>query len=521
MFYDNKIWIGKSGDQKIFIEPKMANRHGIIAGATGTGKTITLKVLAESFSDAGVPVFLADVKGDLAGMISPGTVSEDMQKRIDRFGLADTGFDMRSYPTEFWDIYANGGIPTRTTISEMGPLLLARLMGLNETQTDILTIAFKIADDEGLLLIDTKDLKSLLNYVGEHASEFSAEYGNIAKQSLNTVLRGIVALEAQGGENFFAEPALAISDWFNVSNGQGTINVLDCRELMQNGTMYATFLLWMLSELFETLPEVGDMDKPRMVFFFDEAHLLFKDINKSLRDKIEQVVKLIRSKGVGIFFITQNPKDIPDEVLAQLGNKIQHALRAYTPSEEKAIKAVAASFRTNPEFDTKTALMELGTGEALVSTLDLKGVPSVVMKCNILPPQSKMGSISDSERELAINRSNLFLKYREMYDRDSAYEFFQRMKVQEAEEAEKAAEEAQAEKEAAKAASKTASKQKNSTASKWAKAGKSVATSTAGTIGREFGKNIGKTIGGKFGKTIGGTLGSSLGRNILGTFFKS
>ena len=335
MLYDNKIWIGDSDGEKVCIEPKMANRHGLIAGATGTGKTITLKVLAESFSDAGVPVFLADIKGDLSGMCRPGVDSEDMQKRIQKFGLAECGFNYHAYPSVFWDIYGDMGIPARTTISEMGPILLAKLMDLNDTQSDILTIIFKIADDRNLLLIDTKDLKAMLQYVSDNNAELASEYGNIAKQSVAAILRNVVALEAAGGEEFFGEPALNLSDWFIGSDmsGRGSINILDCRQLVHDTTLYSTFLLWMLSELFETLPEVGDMEKPRMVFFFDEAHLLFKDISKALRSKIEQVIKLIRSKGVGVYFITQSPKDIPDEILGQLGNKIQHALRAYTPAD--------------------------------------------------------------------------------------------------------------------------------------------------------------------------------------------
>lgn len=534
MVLDGKIWIGNSGDERVCIEPKMANRHGIIAGATGTGKTVTLKVLAESFSELGVPVFLADVKGDLAGMVNSGVMSEDMSRRVEKFKLADTGFKMQAFPTVFWDIFAKGGIPLRTTISEMGPMLLARLMGLNDTQTDLLTVVFKIADDEELLLIDTKDLKSMLNYVGENSKEYSASYGNIAKQSINTILRGVVALEAQGGEAFFTEPGLNISDWFATEGGKGVINLLDCRELMQNSTLYATFLLWMLSELFEVLPEVGDMDKPRMVFFFDEAHLLFNDASKALKAKIEQVVKLIRSKGVGIYFITQTPTDIPDEVLAQLGNKIQHALRAYTPKEEKAIKSVAASFRVNPEFDTKTVLSELGTGQALISVLDEKGIPGIVKKCDILPPESQMGGIDETVRNQKVAANNLYLKYKDTYDRDSAYEFLERLKQQrdidserERLENEAAKEEAKKQKEAEKLAAKEQEraqreKEKAEARKKNAVAdvAKKTASTAAGTIGREVGNTIGKTIGGSFGKKLGGNVGAALGRNILGTFFK-
>ena len=531
MFYDNKIWIGDADGEKVCIEPKMANRHGLIAGATGTGKTITLKVLAESFSDEGVPVFLADIKGDLSGMCRPGADSEDMQKRINKFGLDRCGFSYQAYPSVFWDIYGKMGIPARTTISEMGPVLLAKLMDLNDTQADILTVVFKIADDRNLLLIDTKDLKSMLQYVAEHNDEFSMEYGNISKQSVAAILRNVVALEAQGGEDFFAEPALNLSDWFfGGSGGKGPINILDCRQLVHDTTLYSTFLLWLLSELFETLPEVGDMDKPRMVFFFDEAHLLFKDISKALRNKIEQVVKLIRSKGVGVYFITQSPKDIPDEILGQLGNKIQHALRAYTPAEEKATRAVAASFRTNPEFDTYEVLTNLGTGEAIMSVLDEKGVPGIVKKCKVLPPRSLMGPISDEEKQKEIMMNNLYLKYQQGVDRDSAYEFFQRMakeedlrKEQDAQAAAAAKDQAAADKEEEKArqAEERKRQKEEERAEREAKnRRKQVASSAAGTIGRELGNMVGKSIGGSFGKKLGGNVGASLARNIMGTFIK-
>lgn len=557
MYFDNKIWIGDAEGKKVSILPQMANRHGLIAGATGTGKTITLKVLAESFSDAGVPVFLADVKGDLAGMCRPGVDSADMQERIARFGLNECGFSYQQYPTTFWDVFGQAGIPLRTTISEMGPLLLSRLMDLNDTQTDLMTVIFKIADDQGLLLVDTKDLKAMLQYVGENNKEFSAEYGNIAKQSINTILRNVVALEAAGGEQFFTEPALNIADWFTQGlGGKGMINVLDCRTLVNSSTMYATFLLWMLSELFETLPEIGDQPRPRMIFFFDEAHLLFKDISKALQQKIEQVVKLIRSKGVGIYFITQNPKDIPDDVLAQLGNKMQHALRAYTPAEQKAIRSAADSFRANPAFDTQEVLTQLAVGEALISVLDEEGIPTIVERCRVLPPQSQMGPISDADRQQEILLNNLSLRYQNTEDRDSAYEFLQRktqqdaLAKQEQEEAEALAKEqakeaARLEKEQAKEAEKLAREQERERArlereqqreaerlaleqkkeaekrEKAIKSSvKSVASTAAGTIGRELGNSIGKSIGGSFGKKLGGNVGASLGRNILGTLFK-
>ena len=553
MYNEQKIWIGKSGDKKVFIYPSMANRHGMIAGATGTGKTITLKVLAESFSDCGVPVFLADVKGDLAAMCRQGIETEDMTKRIERFSLNEEGFAFKTYPTVFWDVYAEKGLPLRTTVSEMGPLLLARILGLNDTQTDILTVLFRIADDEELLLIDTKDLRAMLQYVSENASEFSARYGNMSKQSLGAIIRSVMALEAEGADMFFGEPALDIRDWLTRDpDGQGTIQVLDCQKLIHNPNMYSTFLLWMLSELFETLPEAGDLDRPKMVFFFDEAHLLFDSASKPLMDKIEQVVKLIRSKGVGVFFITQSPRDIPDGVLAQLGTKIQHALHAYTPTEQKAAKAAAQSFRENPEFDTYEVLTSLGIGEALVSVLDEDGVPTVVEQTKILPPQSRMGTIDESERESEIKGCLLYNRYNDAIDRDSAYEFLQRKQLADEEEARAAAEEQARlkeeeaaekqrlkEEEAAKkaaereAAREEAARRKEEEAAKRAaereekakktavkNAVKGVASSTAGTVGREVGNALGSTVGGKFGKKIGGNVGASLGRGIIGTLFK-
>ena len=553
MYQDRKIWVGKSENKNVYIYPKMANRHGMIAGATGTGKTITLKVLAESFSDCGVPVFLADVKGDLAGMCQPGTETEDMTKRLERFGLREAGFDFHSYPTTFWDVYGEKGIPLRTTISEMGPLLLSRILGLNEIQSDILTIIFKIADDEELLLLDTKDLKAMIQYVGDHAKEYTLQYGNISKQSLGAIVRAVVALESEGGEEFFGEPALSITDWFTTgADGKGMIHVLDCQKLIQKPTMYATFLLWMMSELFETLPELGDADRPRMVFFFDEAHMLFDSAPKVLLDKIEQVVKLIRSKGVGIYFITQNPQDIPDGVLAQLGNKIQHALRAYTPAEQKKVKAAAQSYRENPDFKTYDAIQELAVGEALVSVLDEKGIPTVVERCRILPPQSQMGAIENTFRDSQVKGNLLYVRYAQMMDRESAYEVLLK-KGEEAERAEaerkrqeaeakaqaaaekqrlkeEAAAEKQRQKEAAAAEKQrqkeeaAAEKQRQKEAEKKGKelksAVNSVGNSAAGTIGREVGNAVGQTIGGSFGKKLGGNLGASLGRGLFSTLLK-
>ncbi len=506
MYIDEKICLGEANGEKLYILPKMANRHGLITGATGTGKTTTLKTLAESFSDAGVPVFFSDIKGDLAGIAT-------------------------KYPATFWDIYGKGGIPARTTISEMGPVLLAKLMELNDTQSDILTVVFKIADDRNLLLIDTKDLKAMLSYVGENSGDFAADYGNIAKNSVNTILRNVVALETKGAEGFFAEPALNIADLFQRNaDGKGMINILHCKELVQDTTLYGTFLLWMLSELFETLPEVGDMDRPRMVFFFDEAHLIFKEAGKALLQKIEQVVKLIRSKGVGVYFISQSPKDIPDSVLAQLGNKIQHGLRAYTPAEEKVVKAVADTFRANPDFDTYETILHLGTGEALISTLGMDGVPTMVQKTKIMAPYTMDTNLTEEEKEKFILTNDLYLKYKDSFDGDSAYEFFRRMRHEEAQtaavqaeaaaqekltETERKAQEIQAAKEA-KEAQKEAEKQAKLMKSNV----KKVASTAVGTVGREMGKSLGKSVGGQFGKTLGGNVGAQLMRSILGTFIK-
>lgn len=422
MYYENKIWIGKN-EAPIFLLPQMSNRHGLIAGATGTGKTITLKVMAESFSDAGVPVFLADIKGDLSGMSQPGADSEKMQGLIAKFGLSGAGFKYQSYPTYYWDVFGNKGTPIRTTVSEIGPLLLSRVLGLNDVQEGVLHIIFKIADDQKLLLLDLKDLKSMVRYIGDNASEFKNTYGNISTASIGAIQRSLIKLEEEGGDFLFGEPGLDVKDWFKTDeNGRGYINVLNCEKLFLQPDLYSAFMLWMLSDLYEILPEAGDMDKPKIVFFFDEAHLLFKDAPKELLEKIEQVVRLIRSKGVGIFFITQNPIDIPDTVLSQLGNRIQHALRAYSPSEQKAVKAAAQTFRPNPKFNTEQAVTECGTGEALISFLDEKGVPSMVERANILPPQSLMGPVDFNIMIQMIASSDMGAKYNTVIDRESAYE---------------------------------------------------------------------------------------------------
>ena len=451
MFTENKIWMAQS-DQRIFLLPNMANRHGLIAGATGTGKTVTMKVMAESFSDMGVPVFLADIKGDLTGMSKPGKDSADMRSRIERFGI--DGFSFHAYPTRFWDIFGEVGHPVRVTVSSMGPTLLARLLGLTEIQTGVLNIVFRVADDNGLLLLDLKDLRSMLQFVGENRAEFTVEYGNVSAASIGAIQRALLAFEAEGGEQFFGEPELDIMDWMHTDeNGRGYINILSSQKLIQSPTVYATFLLWMLTELFENLPEVGDLDKPKMIFFFDEAHLLFDGMPKALVQKIVQVVKLIRSKAVGVYFISQSPSDIPGDVLAQLSNRVQHALRAYTPDELKSVRAAAKAFRVNPGFKTEDAIMELGVGEALVSFLDEDGIPAVVQRAFILPPQSLMGAADAKEVQKLVYCDPIDDKYRESVDRESAYEILnraneelERQRAEAAEEAARRKAEAEAEK---------------------------------------------------------------------------
>lgn len=451
MYQDNRIWMAQS-DKNIFLLPEMANRHGLIAGATGTGKTITMKVMAESFSEMGVPVFLADIKGDLSGMCKPGVNTADMQERISRFGIE--GFEFKGYPTRFWDIFGEAGIPVRVSVSEMGPVLLARLLGLTEIQQGVLNIVFRVADDNGLLLLDLKDLRAMVQYVGDNRAEYTVQYGNVSAASIGAIQRALLSFENEGGELFFGEPSLDIRDFIRTdASGKGYINILSSSKLVASPTVYGTFLLWLLTELFEKLPEVGDLDKPRMVFFFDEAHLLFSDCPKALVQKIVQVVKLIRSKAVGVYFISQSPSDIPNDVLAQLSNRVQHALRAYTPAEMKSVKAAAKAFRENPEFDTETVLMELGVGEALVSFLDEEGIPTVVERAKILPPQSLMGSAGEAEIERIVNSDEFYLKYNETVDRESAYEIINAAAAElerlKAEEAEKAAAEKAAAMEAA------------------------------------------------------------------------
>ena len=540
MLTDNKIWMAQSEDKNLYLLPKMANRHGIIAGATGTGKTVTMKVMAESFSDLGVPVFLCDVKGDLSGMCVPGTATESLQERIRGFGMED--FPFKSYPTRFWDIFGEQGHPVRVTVSEMGPTLLGRLFGLTEIQTGVLNIVFRVADDNGLLLLDLKDLRAMLQYVGDNRAEFTTEYGNVSAASIGAIQRALLAFEDEGGATFFGEPGLDINDWMRTdASGRGYINILTSKRLIASPLVYSTFLLWMMTELYEKLPEIGDPEKPRMIFFFDEAHLLFNGAPKALVQKIVQVVKLIRSKGVGIYFISQSPSDIPSDVLAQLSNRVQHALRAYTPAEQKAIRAAAKAFRVNEKFDTETALSELAVGEALVSFLDEEGIPTIVERARILPPQSKMGEGDSGMIASIIAASEFEQKYRESYDRDSAYEIItkatieleaQRAKEAEEEAARKAAEKeaAAAEKAAAKeaaAAVKAAAKEAaaaEKAAAKEAEKKKKVAqqaiNNAASSVVSSVSTNLVNSVtGGK--TTSAGTIAKRAARNALSSVMRS
>jgi uncharacterized protein len=401
--------------------PHMANRHGLIAGATGTGKTTTLRVIAEQFSGIGVPVFMADVKGDLSGIARPGQENLRIRERVDKLGLEN--FHFAASPTVFWDLYGEQGHPVRTTISEMGPLLMARLLNLNETQSGVLTLVFKIADDNGMLLLDLKDLRAMLQYVGDNAAQFKTQYGNVSAASIGAIQRGLLQLEEQGGDRFFGEPTLDLDDMMQTDGeGRGVINILAADKLIHAPKLYATFLLWLLSELFERLAEVGDPEKPKLVFFFDEAHLLFNDAPKVLLDKVEQVIRLIRSKGVGVYFVTQNPLDVPDIVLGQLGNRVQHALRAFTPRDQKAVKAAATTFRQDKDLDVEAAITELGVGEALVSFLDARGQPAIVDRALIYPPQSQLPPLDAGAREQIIKKSALYGHYEKAVDRESAYE---------------------------------------------------------------------------------------------------
>jgi len=483
---------GGAGPQ--FLTLKRANRHGLIAGATGTGKTVTLQNLAEAFSRAGTPVFLADVKGDLSGLSQPGEPKDFLAKRAGLIGLED--YEYEAPPVIFWDLFGRQGHPIRTTISEMGPLLLARILGLNDTQEGVLTIAFQVADDEGMLLLDLKDLRALLIDLAERRKEIGAAYGNISTASVGAIQRRLLELQRQDGEKFFGEPALDLMDLMRTDrNGRGVVNVLAANELVQSPKLYATFLLWLLAELFEELPEIGDPDQPELVFFFDEAHLLFEDAPKALVDKIEQVVRLIRSKGVGVYFVTQSPSDVPDDVLGQLGNRVQHALRAFTPRDERAVKAAANTFRQNPNFDAADVIKELGVGEALTSFLDAKGRPGIVERTLIRPPTSRLGPATESERKTVMDASPVAGRYEKEVDRESAFEILQ-ARADKAAAAAEAAEKAEAEarrkaleakeREKAERAANRGRKRSSRSDSVIETAVKSAARSVARSLGREL-----------------------------------
>jgi uncharacterized protein len=477
------IVIGKGGTQQL-LRLQLANRHGLIAGATGTGKTVSLQILAEGFAARGVPVFMADVKGDLAGISQAGTANPKLEERAAKVGLTD--YALRGSPTVFWDLFGEQGHPIRTTVSEMGPLLLARLLGLNETQEGVLTIGFKVADEQGLLLLDLKDLRALMNFLGEHANDLSLQYGRVSTASVGAIQRRLLTLEQQGGVHFFGEPALDIKDLMRTDlNGQGLINLLAADRLMMAPKLYATFLLWLLSELFESLPEVGDLDKPKFVFFFDEAHLLFDDAPKALLNRIEQVVRLIRSKGVGVYFCTQNPLDIPDDVLGQLGNRLQHALRAFTPRDQRAVRAAAETFRANPKLDVSEAITQLRVGEALVSTLHDKGEPSIVERTLICPPSSRIGPATAEERQIVMSRSPVGGRYDQPVDRESAYEVLRQRAERAAADAAAAQEAARAREEAVAAdgGSRSTGRQRQSPL-------EAMVTSAARSIGSQIGRQL-------------------------------
>ena len=534
------LYVAHSENGPISICGKMANRHGLIAGATGTGKTVTLQVLAETFCQAGVPCFMADMKGDLSGISQVGRLSGFIQKRLPEFGIEDPQF--QSCPVRFFDVYGEQGHPMRSTISNMGPDLLGRLMELNETQTGVLNIVFKIADDNGLLLIDLKDLRAMLNFVGQNAAEYTTQYGNVSTASIGAIQRALLGLESQGADKFFGEPSFDIYDLLQCEGGKGVMNVLAADKLMLRPKLYSTFLLWLLSELYSTLPEVGDLDLPKLVFFFDEAHMLFEDTSKALTAKIEQVIRLIRSKGVGIYFITQSPTDIPENILGQLGNRVQHALRAYTPKDQKAVKTAAETFRANSAFDTYEAILQLETGEALVSFLDEKGAPSVVERAKILFPLSQIGAITEDQRAQVIRQSRLYGRYDHPIDRESAYEILvaataeaerQKAELDAQKEAEKQAaieakEQAKAEKEAAREERERAKKSKNSIASKVLRsvitavtgvAAAAVADKVTGSKSKSA-KSTGKKAIERATKSATTTLTRELSRSILGNLIK-
>jgi DNA helicase HerA-like ATPase len=488
------------GADELHLLPGMANRHGLVAGATGTGKTVTLQVMAEALSSIGVPVFAADVKGDLSGISQPGKNSPKFDERVKSMGLSDIQFAGCS--VVFWDLFGKQGHPVRTTVSEMGPLLFSRILNLNDTQSGVLTLVFKIADDSGLLLLDLKDLQAMLQHVGEAAKEYRTQYGNISAASIGAIQRGLVALEQQGGGAFFGEPSLNIEDLLQVdAKGQGVVNILAADQLIQSPQLYATFLLWLMSELFEKLPEVGDREKPKLVFFFDEAHLLFNDLPSVLQNRIEQVVRLIRSKGVGVYFVTQNPIDVPETVLGQLGNRVQHALRAYSPRDQKAVKAAAQTFRTNPKLDVETVITQLGVGEGLISFLDEKGIPGVVERAMICPPHSQIGPITPEQRAAVIKSSVVAGVYETAVDRESAYE---RLKSK------------------AVVAAAPAATQPSASDSGWLGGLESAAGTVLGGSGKGHrGDTLVEAMAKSAARTMGSTVGRQIIRGVLGSLLGS
>jgi len=499
---DNDILLGGTGEKQVILNAGMANRHGLITGATGTGKTVTLQVLAESFSRLGVPVFTADVKGDLSGVAGAGKPHPKIDERLKFIGIEGHSFE--ASPTVFWDVYGVKGHPVRTTVSEMGPILLSNLLELNETQEGVMQVAFSVADDQGLLLLDLKDLRAMLNWVADNAAELERTYGRVSTASVTAILRRLLVLEEAGGDTFFGEPAIRIEHLMqNDFSGRGVVSILDATTLYHSPRIYATFLLWLLSELMEGLPERGDADRPRLVFFFDEAHLLFDSAPKALLDKITQVVRLIRSKGVGVFFITQYPNDVPDEVIGQLGNRIQHALRAFTPRDRKALRAAAETFRENPAFDTEEVIGQLGVGEALVSTLDPKGVPTVVERTLMAPPRSQFGPLDDARRRELIERSPLKAAYAQTVDRESAYEMLQKREEELARQRQREAEEAErreAEEDRRRQAEREEKTRQRSAGNRQ-------------SVGEALAKSIARTIGSTLGRQIvRGILGSITGR---------
>ena len=523
----NGLYVAHGPEGPISICGRMANRHGLIAGATGTGKTVTLQVMAETFCQAGVPCFMADMKGDLSGISQAGKMSGFIEKRCAEFGMESPEFC--GCPVRFYDVFGEQGHPMRTTISNMGPQLLARLLDLNETQAGILNIVFKIADDRGLLLIDMKDLKSMLNYVAQNAKEFTTTYGNITSQSVGAIQRSLLTLENQGAEKFFAEPAFDIYDLLQCEGGKGVMSVLAADKLMLNPKLYSTFLLWLLSELYSQLPEVGDMELPKLVFFFDEAHMLFDGTSKALVDKIEQVVRLIRSKGVGVYFVTQNPVDIPESILGQLGNRVQHALRAFTPKDQKAVRSAAETFRANPAFKTEDAIMELGTGEALVSFLDEKGSPSMVQRAKILFPLSQIGAITEQQREQIIKQSRIYGRYDNVIDRESAFEVLLAESEKQAKEKAEQQEAEAREKEEKKSSGKSSLAKGifgaivgAAVTSLSRSLGNEIAKSVTGkkTSSRSSGKSAVKSAAGRAIGTATSTATRQLTRSILGNLLK-